>query len=52
MLGTIRPRYALITPDGCPRRPARLIRHRKSQASIESAYRCPAPLEEPPELLL
>ena len=28
------------------------VRHRKRQASLDSAYRCQAPLEEPPELLL
>lgn len=28
-----------------------LLRHRKRQASIESAYRCQIPLEEPPENL-
>lgn len=28
------------------------VRHRKRQASIDSAYRCHAPLEDPPELLL
>ena len=28
------------------------VRHRKRQASIDSAYRCQATLEEPPELLL
>jgi hypothetical protein len=27
-------------------------RHRKRQASIDSAYRCQTPLEDPPELLL